>query len=189
MREPPLGGRGSSSGLPGSPGRQSSPPPTVPSLSTRRSGEYRVLGAGDQNWSMATAETVEVFTVTANRSRTAMVSCRFCGSPRAPRQHRAPGPQGPICTDCLEIGLRLVHDGRPYPDATAPLFVRIRSAQEPSCEFCGRAQRRSFLGLHRPLARMSCPRTGSVVCEDCLDQAGDLLNHTLRQQAHTTDCS
>src|SRR6187399_2399451 len=100
--------------------------------------------------------------------------CRFCGRLPGPGQHRAPGPRGPICADCLETGLFLVRDGQERVSrggtvlALAPVTV--------ACEFCGRIERRTFFGRRRPLARMTCAERGSVICADCLNRGGDLLN-------------
>ncbi|HKS49185.1 MAG TPA: hypothetical protein VJT49_29565 [Amycolatopsis sp.] len=107
--------------------------------------------------------------------------CRFCDRLPAPGQRRAPGPRGPICADCLETGLLLVNDRRERvsPGGTGLALVISPAAQ--ACEFCGRSERRTFFGFRRPLARMSCTQQGSVICADCLNRGGDLLNWVSRQ--------
>ena len=91
-----------------------------------------------------------------------------------------PGPEGPICTDCLETGLQLARDGHARPSQGGTNLLRVNSTSDSACEFCGRRERTTFLGFHRPLARMSCPEIGSVICVDCLDHGGDVINKALR---------
>ncbi|HJQ48033.1 MAG TPA: hypothetical protein VJ870_17195 [Amycolatopsis sp.] len=110
--------------------------------------------------------------------------CRFCGRPPRPGQHRAPGPQGPICTDCLEAGLVLVRDGRERRSLGGTGLARVTSITDDACEFCGRRDRRNFLGFHRPLARMSCAQAHATICADCLNRGGELINKYLRQRAY-----
>lgn len=107
--------------------------------------------------------------------------CRFCGRGASATDHRIPGPYGPVCAGCLETGLQLVRDGQPRPGPVGAELVRVRSVDDAACEFCGRRQRHSFLGFRRPLARMSCPQVGAVICVDCLDHGGDLINQALRR--------
>ncbi|WP_199432900.1 hypothetical protein [Qaidamihabitans albus] len=107
--------------------------------------------------------------------------CRFCGRPPAPGQHRLPGPLGPICMECVQAGLYLVGDGEERVSHGGTDLVRVQSSAETVCEFCGRGQRHSFLGVRRSLRRMRCRQLGSVICVDCLDRGGDLLNRALRQ--------
>ncbi|GLY66567.1 hypothetical protein [Amycolatopsis taiwanensis] len=114
--------------------------------------------------------------------RTNQSPCRFCDRPPRPGQYRAPGPRGPICVDCLEAGLQLVHDGQARVSLGGTHLALAASPGEQACEFCGRSERRSFLGLRRALARMSCPQRGSVICADCLDRGGDLLNRVARER-------
>jgi hypothetical protein len=108
--------------------------------------------------------------------------CRFCGRPPLPGQYRAPGPHGPICTDCLEAGLLLVHDGQARRSRGGTGLALLRSTTAEACEFCGRRERRSFFGFRRPLARMSCAQEGAVICADCLNRGGELINQALRQR-------
>ncbi|KAA9166364.1 hypothetical protein FPZ12_002030 [Amycolatopsis acidicola] len=109
-------------------------------------------------------------------------ACRFCGRKSGPGEHRAPGPLGPICPSCLEAGLALVRDGRERRSRGGTSLVRVVSAGSDACEFCDRSVRRSFFGRHRPLPRMSCTQGHAVICRDCLDRGGELLNHVLRQR-------
>lgn len=91
------------------------------------------------------------------------------------------GPLGPICADCISVGLHLVRDGQQRQDPAGASLVRLRSAEQPPCEFCGRRDRRTFLGFQRSLARMNHVEVGSVICVDCLNKAGDLINQTARR--------
>jgi len=104
--------------------------------------------------------------------------CRFCDTPPTAGERRAPGPEGPICVRCVEAGLGVVHDGRARTSRGAEL-ERL-TTPEPPCEFCDRTGRRSFLGFHRALPRMRSAHTGAVICDDCLDRSGTLLNEALR---------
>jgi hypothetical protein len=101
-----------------------------------------------------------------------------------PGQHRVPGPSGPICTDCLEAGLMLVRDGRERRSLGGTGLARLTSAADDACEFCGRRERRTFLGRHRSLPRMRNMQAGAVICGDCLNRGGELINHVLRQRVH-----
>lgn len=92
-----------------------------------------------------------------------------------------PGPAGPICTDCVQAGLRLVHDGVLRTSEGGSVLAPVRSLAAYVCEYCGRREHRTFLGFRRPLARMSCEQFGAVICVDCLDRAGDLLNSAYRR--------
>jgi hypothetical protein len=106
--------------------------------------------------------------------------CRFCGRLPEPGQHRAPGPRGPICADCLEDGLLLVRDGRERISHGGTALALAPAAR--ACEFCDRTERRTFLGRRRPLMRMGCAERGSVICADCLERGGDLLNRISRER-------
>ncbi|MFD4190388.1 hypothetical protein [Amycolatopsis thermoflava] len=105
--------------------------------------------------------------------------CRFCDTPPAAGERRVPGPAGPICARCVETGLGLVRDGQPRTSRGGTDLERLRSGGEP-CEFCDRTDRRTFLGFTRSLPRMRCAQTGAVICDDCLDRSGNLLNQALR---------
>ncbi|GHE82237.1 hypothetical protein GCM10017786_11280 [Amycolatopsis deserti] len=108
-----------------------------------------------------------------------MMRCRFCDTPPAAGEARVPGPAGPICARCVETGLGLVRDGRPRTSRGGTELDRIRAGGAP-CEFCDRTDRRSFFGFTRGLRRMRCAQTGAVICDDCLDHSGNLLNQALR---------
>lgn len=108
--------------------------------------------------------------------------CRFCDRAPEPGQHRAPGPRGPICIDCLEAGLRLVRDGHERVSRGGTALALMISPAQAACEFCGRGERRTFFGFRRPLARMSCAEHGAVICADCLNRGGDLLNRVSRER-------
>jgi hypothetical protein len=108
--------------------------------------------------------------------------CRFCDRPPRPGQYRAPGPHGPICTDCLEAGLLLVHDGQARLSRGGTGLACLRSANAAACEFCGRSERRTFLGFRRSLPRMTCAQVGAVICADCLNRGGELINQAVRQR-------
>ncbi|MFD5247746.1 hypothetical protein ACFWIW_24635 [Amycolatopsis sp. NPDC058340] len=56
----------------------------------------------------------------------------------------------------------------------------VSSSGAYACEYCGRHERRSFLGFRRPLLRMTTSQFGAVICVECLDRAGDLLNRSYR---------
>ncbi|HVV07683.1 hypothetical protein [Amycolatopsis sp.] len=109
-------------------------------------------------------------------------ACRFCGRAPTPGEYRAPGPLGPICPSCLEAGLALVRDGRERRSRGGTVLVRVITPEDDACEFCERSVRRGFFGRHRPLPRMSCTQAHAVICRDCLDRGGELLNHVLRQR-------
>ncbi|WP_370949160.1 hypothetical protein AB5J62_16845 [Amycolatopsis sp. cg5] len=104
--------------------------------------------------------------------------CRFCGRDETPGQHRAPGP---ICAACVEAGLAIVRDGEARTSAGDTTLLRLLPDAEATCDHCGRHERLTFLGFRRPLARVSCPELESVICEPCLDAAGDLINKTVRE--------
>ena len=108
--------------------------------------------------------------------------CRFCD--RLPERglHRAPGPRGPICADCLETGLVLVRDARERVSRGGTGLSLLVSAEAKACEFCCRSERRTFFGFRRPLSRMTCAEQGSVICADCLNRGGDLLNRVSRER-------
>lgn len=106
--------------------------------------------------------------------------CRFCDVPPAAGERRVPGPAGPICARCVEAGLGLVRDGHARVSRGGTDLERMRSAEDAPCEFCDRIDRRTFLGFHRALPRMHCPQTDAVICDDCLDRSGNLLNQALR---------
>ncbi len=91
-----------------------------------------------------------------------------------------PGPDGPICASCIAAGLKLVHDGQARPSRGETVLVRVTSRDDEACEFCERRERYTFLGFRRSLARMKCPELGAVICADCLDHGGDLINKAYR---------
>jgi hypothetical protein len=111
-----------------------------------------------------------------NAAAARSVRCRFCYRMAAPGLHRAPGPEGPICADCVETGLALVRDGEERASRGGTALARLAPDAENPCEFCDRGVRYSFLGFRRPLARMICRQSGAVICVDCLDRSGDLIN-------------
>lgn len=100
--------------------------------------------------------------------------CRFCDRPGAKGRHRAPGPFGPICSDCLDAGRELCQDGQERILAELKL-ARLITAPSVPCEFCGRGQRRTLLRRGRQLPRMRCVQTEAVICADCLARGGQLL--------------
>jgi hypothetical protein len=103
--------------------------------------------------------------------------CRFCGTVRGPR---VPGKAGPICVDCVRAGLRVARDGADRETPGGDVLAAVTSPLAAVCEFCGRRERRTFLGLRRPLLRVTCAQRDAVICVDCLDHAGDVLNLALR---------
>lgn len=104
--------------------------------------------------------------------------CRFCG--RDAGRRRAPGPKGPICQDCVEAGLAIIADGEARGSAGGTTLLRLLPDAEDTCDHCDRRERLTFLGFRRPLARMSCAELESVICADCLDKAGDVINKSYR---------
>ena len=107
--------------------------------------------------------------------------CRFCGRAPAPGQLRAPGPVGPICADCLTAGLKLTRDRDEQVSSGGTALVEIHAITGNVCEYCGRRERRTFLGGHRPLSRMHCAQSDATICVDCLNQGGDLINRAGRR--------
>lgn len=108
--------------------------------------------------------------------------CRFCGRRPAPREHRIPGPIGPVCADCVEAGLAVVRDGRARV-SRGGTGLRVEAPHSGVlCEFCGRDERRTFFGFRRALGRMSCLENGAVICADCLDHGADLINRAVRHR-------
>lgn len=101
--------------------------------------------------------------------------CRFCDRPGAEGHHRAPGPLGPICPECLDAGRNLCQDGQDRILAELKL-ARLTTAPSVPCEFCGRSQRRTLLRRGRPLPRMRCVQTEAVICADCLARGRQLLD-------------
>jgi hypothetical protein len=81
----------------------------------------------------------------------------------------------------LEAGLQLVHDGLARVSHGGTSLALAVSPVEQACEFCDRSERRTFFGFRRTLPRMSYPRRGSVICVDCLNRGGDLLNRVGRE--------
>ena len=77
----------------------------------------------------------------------------------------------------------LVRDGRERRSLGGTGLARLTAVTEDACEFCGRRERRSFLGFHRTLPRMSCAQENAVICADCLNRGGELINKFLRQRA------
>lgn len=77
-----------------------------------------------------------------------------------------------------------MRDGRERRSLGGTGLARLTAVSDDACEFCGRRERRSFLGFHRRLARMSCPQAQAVICADCLNRGGELINKFLRQRAH-----
>jgi len=106
--------------------------------------------------------------------------CRFCGRRPGSGQRRMPGPVGPICVDCVQLGLWLVSDGQERSSEGGTALVRISALTASVCEYCGRRERRTFLGFRRPLTRMRCVQSDAVICVDCLDNAGELINRSYR---------
>ncbi|TNC23609.1 hypothetical protein FG385_20875 [Amycolatopsis alkalitolerans] len=109
--------------------------------------------------------------------RTAL--CRFCDRPGAKGLHRAPGPLGPICPDCLDTGRALCQDGRER-SLRGPKLARLVTAPGVPCEFCGRSRRHGVLRHHRPLPRMRCIPGEAVICADCLARGTQLLARVTR---------
>lgn len=107
-------------------------------------------------------------------------ACRFCGRLPVRGQVRAPGPVGPICADCLSAGLKLTRDHGAQTSSGGTDLVEIHAITANVCEYCGRRERRTFLGGHRPLSRMHCAQFDATICVDCLNQGGDLLNRAAR---------
>ncbi|MGH3436623.1 MAG: hypothetical protein ACRDRN_09155 [Sciscionella sp.] len=116
--------------------------------------------------------------MTASNPAGGRAPCRFCDQVK-PGVPRMPGPVGPVCAGCIEVGLRLLRDGR-QSEAGGSALVRLRSAEDAPCEFCDRRERRTFLGFRRSLRRMARPAADAVVCLDCLDRGGDLINRAAR---------
>ena len=114
-----------------------------------------------------------------SRSGSRPGACRFCGQAPTRCQHRVPGPRGPICAECVEAGLYLTMRGRTRPSDRAITVDRLARGDHERCEFCRRWCRGSFLGIHRKLCRVICPNTGAVICADCLDTGGELLNRAI----------
>ncbi|MBA0128199.1 hypothetical protein H0B56_21860 [Haloechinothrix sp. YIM 98757] len=107
--------------------------------------------------------------------------CQLCARAESARQHRAPGPSGPICASCIEAGLHAVSSGADEGAADDALPVRLGRHDTTACESCERSSRDSFLGFRRrSLARVTFPRSGTVLCAECLDSSGDLINRAVR---------
>jgi hypothetical protein len=100
--------------------------------------------------------------------------CRFCGRPGAEGVRRAPGPRGPICPGCLDVGTRLCRDGKERFLGELTL-ARLVTAPGVECEFCGRDERRFLFLRRRPLPRMRCMPGDAVICADCLTRGRELL--------------
>jgi hypothetical protein len=105
--------------------------------------------------------------------------CRFCDRPPADGQHRLPGRRGPICIECVQAGLYVASDGETRASGGGTELVVVRT-MGAVCDFCGRREREPFLVFRRKLVRVQCRQLGSVICADCLDRGGDLLNEVLR---------
>jgi hypothetical protein len=105
--------------------------------------------------------------------------CRFCDRPGAEGRHRAPGPLGPICPDCLDAGSKLCQDGHERMLGEMKL-ARLLTAPSVPCEFCGRSERRTLLRRVRPLPRMRCVQGEAVICADCLTRGSQLLAYFFR---------
>lgn len=105
--------------------------------------------------------------------------CAFCGRARRQAGYLVLSEHGNICADCIELGLQVARDGQARESAGDTELTRLRSADDPACDLCGRSMRLSFLGFRRTLARMTCARFGSVMCLDCLDSRGDLVNSSV----------
>lgn len=104
--------------------------------------------------------------------------CRFCARPPRREEHRVTGPSGAICADCIEVGLYLALRGRARPPRELGL-ERLAHRDPRSCEFCGRRTQWRWLGSHHALAKVACPDTGAVICADCLNRNGELLNRAI----------
>lgn len=115
---------------------------------------------------------------TNNASGRTMVKCRFCGRLPVQGLPRAPGPVGPICADCLTAGLTLIRRG---PTGEPAALAALASSSEVVCEYCGRWERRTFLGRHKSLKRLTGGAEHAVICADCLDRGGDLINRAARR--------
>lgn len=113
----------------------------------------------------------------AGNGGSAGTPCRFCGHRPDPGQHRVSGPEGPICIDCIETGLRLTTSRKPDFDDTT--MRRLDTADDAVCEFCENSVRLSFLGFRRSLPRAVSTSSGAVICAGCLDWAGNLINRAL----------
>lgn len=105
--------------------------------------------------------------------------CRFCSRPPVRGEYRAPGPRGPICPDCLHAGVLVCDDGRERELGDVRL-AQLPEADTTACEFCGRSERRAFLRRRRALPRMRSAGGDAVICADCLDLGGRLLDHVIR---------
>lgn len=99
--------------------------------------------------------------------------CPFCDRPKNRGQRRVPGVAGTLCVNCIQVGLRIVTGSAQAEDHG---LIRLAAATDPACQFCRREQRRTFIGLHRRLERICRSRRGVVVCADCLDEAGNVVN-------------
>jgi len=86
----------------------------------------------------------------------------------------------PICVDCVRTELRITRDGADRESGAGDVLAAVTSPLAAVCDFCGRRERRTFLGLRRPLLRVDCAARDAVICVDCLDHAGDVLNVALR---------
>ncbi|WP_236792444.1 hypothetical protein [Amycolatopsis sp. GM8] len=129
-----------------------------------------VTGITETAKTTETAETAETTELLLN-TRTAL--CRFCDRPGAEGLHRAPGPFGPICPDCLDAGRELCRDGRER--VLGVNLARLVTAPGIRCEFCDRDERHALLWHARPLPRMRRLPGESVICADCLARGAQLL--------------
>lgn len=88
------------------------------------------------------------------------------------------GPEGAICADCIEVGLYLALRGRSRPPREFAL-ERLARRDQQCCEFCGRREQWRWLGSHHALPKVVCRESGAVICADCLNRNGELLNRAI----------
>lgn len=111
--------------------------------------------------------------------------CAFCGRSRRQVSYLVVADEASICASCIEVGLLVARDGKPRRSESGTEFTGLRSATDPPCDLCGRSVRLSFFGFRRTLRRMTCTETGSVMCLDCLDHRGDLVNKSAARRHGT----
>jgi hypothetical protein len=118
-------------------------------------------------------------------SERAETGCAFCGRSRRQVSYLVVADEVGICASCIEVGLLVARDQKPRQSEGGTEFTGLRSATDPPCDLCGRSVRLSFLGFRRTLRRMVCTETGSVMCLDCLDHRGDLVNEAAAKRHGT----
>lgn len=102
--------------------------------------------------------------------------CAFCGRSRSGVGYLVVAEQVNICASCIELGLQVVRDGQARITEGGTELTVLPPGEGPECDLCGRTVRLSFLGFRRKLSRMTCEKRGSVMCFECLDRRGDLVN-------------